>query len=143
MANVGRGLHPPNRSALPMVCSNHTRFRMHTLWTTRNLRNEEGATLIFTVLALALVILPMSALAVGGTTLWGAHGDLQRAADLGALAGAADTPTVDNAAAAPYYPSAIDGRTIIKPVTTAVAGALTGTDWSARPGDGANAQLGP
>jgi hypothetical protein len=58
-------------------------------------RDERGAALVFTALSLPAVV-ALGALAVGVTTLWTSRQDLQRSADLAALAAAASTPTLSS-----------------------------------------------
>lgn len=60
-----------------------------------NGHDESGAVLILTAL-LVPALIAVGALALGVTTLWTGHHDVQRAADLGALAAAANTPTASN-----------------------------------------------
>ena len=94
----------------------------------RNVRDERGAVLVMTALLIPALI-AMGALSIGVTSLWAEHDDLQRSVDLGALAGAADTPTVDASAFAAMFPSAITGVT----TTLSLGGVLDGTSWQGRP----------
>ena len=59
----------------------------------RTTRNERGATLIVTALSVP-VLIAFGAVAVGITSLWTSHHDVQRAADLAALSAAANSPTL-------------------------------------------------
>lgn len=56
-------------------------------------RDERGATLVFTAIAIPAVV-AVAAFAVGVTTLWSSRHDVQRTVDLAALGAAANTPTV-------------------------------------------------
>jgi hypothetical protein len=83
--------------------------------------DERGAVLIVTALLVPALVL-CGALAFGVTTLWTGRQDVQRAADLGALAGAAALPT----AVSPTLP--IDGSTYLQDLGSP----LDATDWRQR-----------
>ena len=83
--------------------------------------DERGAVLIVTALLVPALIL-CGALAFGVTTLWTGRQDVQRAADLGALAGAADLPT----AVTPALP--IAGTTLLQDLGSP----LDASDWKQR-----------
>ncbi|MEN3271953.1 MAG: hypothetical protein V7636_714 [Actinomycetota bacterium] len=82
--------------------------------------NERGAVLIVTALLVPALVI-CGALAFGVTTLWTGRQDVQSAVDLGALAAAADTPTVS-----PELP--IDGQDLFQNLTPG----LDPTDWHQR-----------
>lgn len=84
--------------------------------------DESGAVLIITALLVPALILT-GALAFGITTLWTGRQDVQRAADLGALAGAAALPT----AVSPELP--INGTTLFQSLG---GNPLDATDWRQR-----------
>src|SRR5688500_6559323 len=94
----------------------------------RNVRSEQGSILVLTTLLLPALV-ALGAVALGGTTLWASHHDGQRAADLGALAAAANTPTASVTRDAATLPVPLDGRV----VTRVVGESLDPTDWRDRP----------
>ena len=79
--------------------------------TPRDLRSERGSILVLTTLLLPALV-AVGAVAVGATTLWASHSDSQRAVDLAALAGAANTPTASIDSDSVGLPFDIDGFAI-------------------------------
>src|SRR5439155_10643603 len=127
MAHRCPSVHAPIKPFMPMVWSSH-RGSMGMSRNVGNARDERGAVLVLTAF-LVPALIALGALSIGITSLWAEHDDVQRAVDLGALAGAADTPTLDAASMAATFPAAIGG--IVS--STPVGSALDPTRWDERP----------
>src|SRR3954469_1684759 len=77
---------------------------------------ERGAVLVLTAILLP-VLVGFAALALGGSVLYAAKQDVQRAADLGALAAAANAPTVSMNDGVVRMPFDLDGSLASDPNT--------------------------
>ena len=94
--------------------------------TPRDLRSERGSILVLTTLLLPALV-AVGAVAAGVTTLWASHSDAQRAVDLAALAGAANTPTASIDSDSVGLPFEIEGLAVTVDVN-AEAGAGADVD---------------
>ena len=90
-------------------------------------QDEQGALLVLTAIFVPAIVM-LGALTFGVTALWTAHDDVQRSADLGAVVGAADTPTAVVTPSAATMPIPITGMSVIHNK----ADELDPGDWKAR-----------